>query len=131
MESGETSPERIGTLIMARRRLTKSQLKRIKAIEAVLADVYPNGLGEVIATDRSPEAAIADWERLAAAYEEQAQGRPAEERKDVFEILLIMSCGVSASVIVAKIPSAWKLPRLAEVLEAGERLQNSNDSTGG
>lgn len=116
---------------MARRKLTKSQLKRIKAIEAVLAEVYPDGLDEVIATDRNPEAAIADWERLAAAYEEQAHGRPEEERKDVFEILLIMSCGVSARVIVAKIPSAWKLPRLSEVLEAGERLQNSNNSAGG
>ena len=66
---------------VAKRRLTKSQVKRIKAIETVLADVYPDGLDEVIATDRNPEAAIADWERLAAAYEEQAQGRPLEERR--------------------------------------------------
>lgn len=114
-----------------KKKLTRSQSKRVKALEALFADVFPDGLDEVIATDINPDAAIADWERLAAAYEEQARGRPLQQRKDVFEILLVMSCGVPASVVVVKIPSAWKLPRLEEVLDAGEQLQNSNDNSGG
>jgi len=79
--------------------LSESFIERVKKFKNTLKEVETMTIEESLSNfqkDRNPESELDLWEHMASAYEDFTQINPRltlEEKKDVFRVLLQLSCG--------------------------------------
>ena len=79
--------------------LPEDFIRRVKAVKAILADVDPSSLAEILDSfkrDAHPERELVIWERIASTYELFVSHEGIKDvptKMDVFSVLLELSTG--------------------------------------